>query len=229
MEYVNKLAVFCAALLVAAVSGIWVIRGFVENSKYYKETAVITSITDFSTERSNYSRILPNGEKIKVAMAYVTYEAPHRRPKQFSITEDEKDKYSVGDELPYYGYEGTDYFKDASTAKFEMTENLFAPIFLFLTSAIVLFAIKMNVSKIKDAADVCPKAFVFSVLLTVLCAGYTVYAVFTYNGGIYFAGLAEALAQLGSIVLSVVALIVEIIVWTMTLKQVKKCSKQQQL
>ena len=224
MEYVNKLAVFCAALLVAAVSGLWVIRGFSENSKYYKETAVITSITDFSTEHSNYSRILPNGEKIKVAMAYVTYETPYRRPKQFSITEDEKDKYSVGDELPYYGFEGTDYFVDASTARSEMTTNLFAPILIFLTSAIVLFAIKMNVSKIKDAAYVCPKAFVFSVLLTVLCAGYTVHAVFIYSGGMYFAGLAEFFAQLGSIVISFAALIVEIIVWTITLKLVKKRS-----
>ncbi len=220
-EYVYKLSVFCAALLVVAVSGVWVIRGFAENSKYYKVTAVITSITDFSTERSN--RYL-NG--VKVAMAEVTYEAPYRRPGSFSITEDEKDKYSVGDELPYYGFEGTNYFNPASSAISEMTENLFAPILIFLTSAIVLAAIKMNVQKIKDAAYFCPKAFAFSVLLTVLCAGYTVYTVFIYNShAIYFAGLAEFFAQLGSIVLSVAALIMVIIVWAIALQRLKKRSK----
>lgn len=230
MEYVNKLSVFCAALLVTAVSVIWVIRGFAENSKYYKETAVITSITDFSTENSNYYRILPNGEEIKVAMAYVTYETPYRRPKEFSITEDEKDKYSVGDELLYYGFEGTDYFKPASTAKAEMTANLFAPILIFLTSAIILASTKMNVPKIKDAADVCTKAFVFSFFLTVFCVGYTVYTVFIYDDeAIYFSGLGEAFAQLGSIVLSVAALIMEIIVWSIALKQIKKYSKQRQI
>lgn len=225
-EYVYKLSVFCAALLVAAVSGVWVIRGFAENSKYYKVTAVITSITDFSTEHSNRYRVLPNGEEVKIAMAEVTYEAPYRRPGSFSITEDEKDKYSVGDELPYYGFEGTDYFNPASAARAEMTENLFAPILIFLTSAIVLAAIKMNVQKIKDAAYVCPKAFAFSVLLTVLCAGYTVYTVFIYDShAIYFAGLAEFFAQLGSIVLSVAALIMVIIVWAIALQRIKKRSK----
>lgn len=225
MEYAKKLAVFCVALLVAAVSGVWVIRGFVENSKYYKKTAVITSISDFSTEHSN---LYING--VKVAIAYVTYEAPYNKPGTFSITEDKKDKYSVGDELPYYGFKGTDYFKPASTAIEEMVENLFAPVLIFLTSVIVLAAVKMNVQKIKDAADVCPKAFAFSKFLTVLCAGYTFYILFIWdNHAMYFAGLAEFFAQLGSIVLSVAALIVEIIVWSIALKQVKKYGKEQQL
>lgn len=229
MEYANKLAVFCAAMLAAAVSMVWVIRGFAENSKYHKEMTVITSISEFSEENSNHYRGgLPTseGEGVKIPMAYVTCEAPQRLPEKFRITEDEKDKYSVGDELPYYGVDGTTSFLPADMAIYRMVRNLFAPVLIFIISAVVLAAAKKKIPKIKDNVYLCPKAFVFSVILTVLCVGCTVYAVLYNNSGI-FGGLAEAFAQLGSIALSVIALIAEIIVWAVAVKRLKKYYREQ--
>ncbi len=102
------------------------------------------------------------------------------------------------------------------------------PIYLlsYTGIGIGIYFLGFSNDKIKDAAYFCPKAFAFSVLLTVLCAGYTVYTVFIYDShAIYFAGLAEFFAQLGSIVLSVAALIMVIIVWAIALQRIKKHSK----
>lgn len=213
MNLTKKLSIFCISLLIAVVSGLWVIRGFIENSKYYRITATITSISDFSAEQSNRYRVLENGEEIRIPIARVTYMYSDYYYKSFIIEESDKDKYHVGDEMLYYGFKGTNYIDSAYSARARMADNLTVPILIFLVSFINLFSTKIFPQRLREAAAEAPGIFKFSVVLMLLCAWCTIYALFIYEDNSMFFGFGEFFVPLGSVVLTFIAVVIEAVVW----------------
>lgn len=217
----KKTACFICAFTVLTVSLLWLAWGIKENTKYHRITAQITDISEFSTENSNFYKS-DGKEKYTAANANYKYKDLYGKyhTDEFTVYEFESDKYAVGDN--YYIYQ-VDGWRDPiaeSLAKSDMLDNLVWPV-IFTVSALI--ATLLNAKGLKYfgiAADRLQFQFILSIVIYVLCAGYTAYILFFWQTtAIYFSGLDELFHMAGAILMCAVGVIVDAVVWGVSISR----------
>lgn len=217
----KKTACFICAFTVLTVSLLWLAWGIKENTKYHRITAQITDISEFSTENSNFYK--SNGkEKYTAANANYKYKDLNGKyhTDEFTIYEFESDKYAVGDN--YYIYQ-VDGWRDPiaeSLAKSDMLDNLVWPVIFTASALIVTLLNAKGLKYFGIAADRFQFQFILSIVIYVLCAGYTAYILFFWRTtAIYFSGLDELFHMAGAILMCAVGVIVDAVVWGVSISR----------
>lgn len=217
----KKTACFICAFTVLTVSLLWLAWGIKENTKYHRITAQITDISEFSTENSNFYK---SDGKEKYTAANAAYEYKDLYGKyhtdEFTIYEFESDKYAVGDN--YYIYQ-VDGWRDPiaeSLAKSDMLDNLVWPVIFTVSALIVTLLNAKGLKYFGIAADRLQFQFILSIVIYVLCAGYTAYILFFWRTtAIYFSGLDELFHMAGAILMCAVGVIVDAVVWGVSISR----------
>lgn len=217
----KKTACFICAFTVLTVSLLWLAWGIKENTKYHRITAQITDISEFSTENSNFYKS-DGKEKYTAANANYKYKDLYGKyhTDEFTVYEFESDKYAVGDN--YYIYQ-VDGWRDPiaeSLAKSDMLDNLVWPV-IFTASALIVTLLNANGLKYFGiAADRFQFQFILTIVIYVLCAGYTAYILFFWQTtAIYFSGLDELFHMAGAILMCAVGVIVDAVVWGVSISR----------
>lgn len=217
----KKTACFICAFTVLTVSLLWLAWGIKENTKYHRITAQITDISEFSTENSNFYKS-DGKEKYTAANANYKYKDLNGKyhTDEFTIYEFESDKYAVGDN--YYIYQ-VDGWRDPiaeSLAKSDMLDNLVWPVIFTASALIVTLLNAKGLKYFGIAADRFQFQFVLSIVIYVLCAGYTAYILFFWRTtAIYFSGLDELFHMAGAILMCAVGVIVDAVVWGVSISR----------
>ena len=217
----KKTACFICAFTVLTVSLLWLAWGIKENTKYHRITAQITDISEFSTENSNFYKS-DGKEKYTAANANYKYKDLNGKyhTDEFTIYEFESDKYAVGDN--YYIYQ-VDGWRDPiveSLAKSDMLDNLVWPVIFTVSTLIVTLLNAKGLKYFGIAADRFQFQFVLSIVIYVLCAGYTAYILFFWRTtAIYFSGLDELFHMAGAILMCAVGVIVDAVVWGVSISR----------
>lgn len=217
----KKTACFICAFTVLTVSLLWLAWGIKENTKYHRITAQITDISEFSTENSNFYKS-DGKEKYTAANANYKYKDLNGKyhTDEFTIYEFESDKYAVGDN--YYIYQ-VDGWRDPiaeSLAKSDMLDNLVWPVIFTASALIVTLLNAKGLKYFGIAADRFQFQFVLSIVIYVLCAGYTAYILFFWQTtAIYFSGLDELFHMAGTILMCAVGVIVDAVVWGVSISR----------
>lgn len=217
----KKTACFICAFTVLTVSLLWLAWGIKENTKYHRITAQITDISEFSTENSNFYKS-DGKEKYTAANANYKYKDLYGKyhTDEFTIYEFESDKYAVGDN--YYIYQ-VDGWRDPiaeSLAKSDMLDNLVWPVIFTASALIVTLLNAKGLKYFGIAADRFQFQFVLSIVIYVLCAGYTAYILFFWRTtAIYFSGLDELFHMAGAILMCAVGVIVDAVVWGVSISR----------
>lgn len=217
----KKTACFICAFTVLTVSLLWLAWGIKENTKYHRITAQITDISEFSTENSNFYKS-DGKEKYTAANANYKYKDLNGKyhTDEFTIYEFESDKYAVGDN--YYIYQ-VDGWRDPiveSLAKSDMLDNLVWPVIFTVSALIVTLLNAKGLKYFGIAADRFQFQFVLSIVIYVLCAGYTAYILFFWQTtAIYFSGLDELFHMAGAILMCAVGVIVDAVVWGVSISR----------
>lgn len=217
----KKTTCFICAFTVLTVSLLWLAWGIKENTKYHRITAQITDISEFSTESSNFYK---SGGKEKYTAANANYKYKDLYGKyhtdEFTIYEFESDKYAVGDN--YYIYQ-VDGWRDPiaeSLAKSDMIDNLVWPVIFTVSALIVTLLNAKGLKYFGIAADRFQFQFILSIVIYVLCAGYTAYILFFWRTtAIYFSGLDELFHMAGAILMCAVGVIVDAVVWGVSISR----------
>jgi len=217
----KKTACFICAFTVLTVSLLWLAWGIKENTKYHRITAQITDISEFSTENSNFYK--SNGkEKYTVANAAYEYKDLYGKyhTDEFTVYEFESDKYAVGDN--YYIYQ-VDGWRDPiaeSLAKSDMLDNLVWPVIFTFSALIVTLLNAKGLKYFGIAADRLQFQFILSIVIYVLCAGYTAYILFFWRTtAIYFSGLDELFHMANAILMCAVGVIADAVVWGVSISR----------
>lgn len=217
----KKTACFICAFTVLTFSLLWLAWGIKENTKYHRITAQITDISEFSTENSNFYKS-DGKEKYTAANAAYEYKDLYGQyhTDEFTIYEFESDKYAVGDN--YYIYQ-VDGWRDPiveSLAKSDMLDNLVWPVIFTVSALIVTLLNAKGLKYFGNAADRLQFQFILSIVIYVLCAGYTAYILFFWRTtAIYFSGLDELFHMAGAILMSAVGVIVDAVVWGVSISR----------
>lgn len=217
----KKTACFICAFTVLTVSLLWLAWGIKENTKYHRITAQITDISEFSTENSNFYKS-DGKEKYTAANANYKYKDLYGKyhTDEFTIYEFESDKYAVGDN--YYIYQ-VDGWRDPiveSLAKSDMLDNLVWPVIFTVSTLIVTLLNAKGLKYFGIAADRFQFQFILSIVIYVLCAGYTAYILFFWRTtAIYFSGLDELFHMAGAILMCAVGVIVDAVVWGVSISR----------
>ena len=217
----KKTACFICAFTVLTVSLLWLAWGIKENTKYHRITAQITDISEFSTENSNFYKS-DGKEKYTAANANYKYKDLNGKyhTDEFTIYEFESDKYAVGDN--YYIYQ-VDGWRDPiaeSLAKSDMLDNLVWPVIFTASALIVTLLNAKGLKYFGIAADRFQFQFILSIVIYVLCAGYTAYILFFWQTtAIYFSGLDELFHMAGTILMCAVGVIVDAVVWGVSISR----------
>ena len=217
----KKTACFICAFTVLTVSLLWLAWGIKENTKYHRITAQITDISEFSTENSNFYKS-DGKEKYTAANANYKYKDLYGKyhTDEFTIYEFESDKYAVGDN--YYIYQ-VDGWRDPiaeSLAKSDMLDNLVWPVIFTVSALIVTLLNAKGLKYFGIAADRFQFQFVLSIVIYVLCAGYTAYIPFFWQTtAIYFSGLDELFHMACTILMCAVGVIVDAVVWGISISR----------
>lgn len=217
----KKTACFICAFTVLTVSLLWLAWGIKENTKYHRITAQITDISEFSTENSNFYKS-DGKEKYTAANANYKYKDLYGKyhTDEFTIYEFESDKYAVGDN--YYIYQ-VDGWRDPiaeSLAKSDMLDNLVWPVIFTVSALIVTLLNAKGLKYFGIAADRLQFQFILSIVIYVLCAGYTAYILFFWRTtAIYFSGLDELFHMAGAILMCAVGVIVDAVVWGVSISR----------
>ena len=217
----KKTACFICAFTVLTVSLLWLAWGIKENTKYHRITAQITDISEFSTENSNFYKS-DGKEKYTAANANYKYKDLYGKyhTDEFTVYEFESDKYAVGDN--YYIYQ-VDGWRDPiaeSLAKSDMLDNLVWPVIFTVSALIVTLLNAKGLKYFGIAADRLQFQFVLSIVIYVLCAGYTAYILFFWQTtAIYFSGLDELFHMAGAILMSAVGVIADAVVWGVSISR----------
>lgn len=217
----KKTACFICAFTVLTVSLLWLAWGIKENTKYHRITAQITDISEFSTENSNFYKS-DGKEKYTAANANYKYKDLYGKyhTDEFTIYEFESDKYAVGDN--YYIYQ-VDGWRDPiveSLAKSDMLDNLVWPVIFTVSALIVTLLNAKGLKYFGNAADRFQFQFILSIVIYVLCAGYTAYILFFWRTtAIYFSGLDELFHMAGAILMCAVGVIVDAVVWGVSISR----------
>lgn len=217
----KKTACFICAFTVLTVSLLWLAWGIKENTKYHRITAQITDISEFSTENSNFYKS-DGKEKYTAANANYKYKDLNGKyhTDEFTIYEFESDKYAVGDN--YYIYQ-VDGWRDPiaeSLAKSDMLDNLVWPVIFTVSALIVTLLNAKGLKYFGIAADRFQFQFILSIVIYVLCAGYTAYILFFWRTtAIYFSGLDELFHMAGAILMCAVGVIVDAVVWGVSISR----------
>lgn len=217
----KKTACFICAFTVLTVSLLWLAWGIKENTKYHRITAQITDISEFSTENSNFYKS-DGKEKYTAANANYKYKDLNGKyhTDEFTIYEFESDKYAVGDN--YYIYQ-VDGWRDPiaeSLAKSDMLDNLVWPVIFTVSALIVTLLNAKGLKYFGIAADRLQFQFILSIVIYVLCAGYTAYILFFWRTtAIYFSGLDELFHMAGAILMCAVGVIVDAVVWGVSISR----------
>ncbi len=217
----KKTACFICAFTVLTVSLLWLAWGIKENTKYHRITAQITDISEFSTENSNFYKS-DGKEKYTAANANYKYKDLYGKyhTDEFTIYEFESDKYAVGDN--YYIYQ-VDGWRDPiaeSLAKSDMLDNLVWPVIFTVFALIVTLLNAKGLKYFGIAADRFQFQFILSIVIYVLCAGYTAYILFFWRTtAIYFSGLDELFHMAGAILMCAVGVIVDAVVWGVSISR----------
>lgn len=217
----KKTACFICAFTVLTVSLLWLAWGIKENTKYHRITAQITDISEFSTENSNFYKS-DGKEKYTAANANYKYKDLYGKyhTDEFTIYEFESDKYAVGDN--YYIYQ-VDGWRDPiaeSLAKSDMLDNLVWPVIFTVSALIVTLLNAKGLKYFGIAADRFQFQFILSIVIYVLCAGYTAYILFFWRTtAIYFSGLDELFHMAGAILMCAVGVIVDAVVWGVSISR----------
>ena len=217
----KKTACFICAFTVLTVSLLWLAWGIKENTKYHRITAQITDISEFSTENSNFYKS-DGKEKYTAANANYKYKDLNGKyhTDEFTVYEFESDKYAVGDN--YYIYQ-VDGWRDPiaeSLAKSDMLDNLVWPVIFTASALIVTLLNAKGLKYFGIAADRFQFQFILSIVIYVLCAGYTAYILFFWQTtAIYFSGLDELFHMAGAILMCAVGVIVDAVVWGVSISR----------
>ena len=217
----KKTACFICAFTVLTVSLLWLAWGIKENTKYHRITAQITDISEFSTENSNFYKS-DGKEKYTAANANYKYKDLYGQyhTDEFTVYEFESDKYAVGDN--YYIYQ-VDGWRDPiaeSLAKSDMLDNLVWPVIFTASALIVTLLNAKGLKYFGIAADRFQFQFILSIVIYVLCAGYTAYILFFWRTtAIYFSGLDELFHMAGAILMCAVGVIVDAVVWGVSISR----------
>lgn len=217
----KKTACFICAFTVLTVSLLWLAWGIKENTKYHRITAQITDISEFSTENSNFYKS-DGKEKYTAANANYKYKDLYGKyhTDEFTVYEFESDKYAVGDN--YYIYQ-VDGWRDPiaeSLAKSDMLDNLVWPVIFTVSALIVTLLNAKGLKYFGIAADRLQFQFILSIVIYVLCAGYTAYILFFWRTtAIYFSGLDELFHMAGAILMCAVGVIVDAVVWGVSISR----------
>lgn len=217
----KKTACFICAFTVLTVSLLWLAWGIKENTKYHRITAQITDISEFSAENSNFYKS-DGKEKYTAANANYKYKDLNGKyhTDEFTIYEFESDKYAVGDN--YYIYQ-VDGWRDPiaeSLAKSDMLDNLVWPVIFTVSALIVTLLNAKGLKYFGIAADRFQFQFILSIVIYVLCAGYTAYILFFWQTtAIYFSGLDELFHMAGAILMCAVGVIVDAVVWGVSISR----------
>lgn len=217
----KKTACFICAFTVLTVSLLWLAWGIKENTKYHRITAQITDISEFSTENSNFYKS-DGKEKYTAANANYKYKDLYGKyhTDEFTVYEFESDKYAVGDN--YYIYQ-VDGWRDPiaeSLAKSDMLDNLVWPVIFTVFALIVTLLNAKGLKYFGIAADRFQFQFILSIVIYVLCAGYTAYILFFWRTtAIYFSGLDELFHMAGAILMCAVGVIVDAVVWGVSISR----------
>ena len=217
----KKTACFICAFTVLTVSLLWLAWGIKENTKYHRITAQITDISEFSTENSNFYKS-DGKEKYTAANANYKYKDLYGKyhTDEFTIYEFESDKYAVGDN--YYIYQ-VDGWRDPiaeSLAKSDMLDNLVWPVIFTISALIVTLLNAKGLKYFGIAADRLQFQFILTIVIYVLCAGYTAYILFFWRTtAIYFSGLDELFHMAGAILMCAVGVIVDAVVWGVSISR----------
>ncbi len=217
----KKTACFICAFTVLTVSLLWLAWGIKENTKYHRITAQITDISEFSTENSNFYKS-DGKEKYTAANANYKYKDLYGKyhTDEFTIYEFESDKYAVGDN--YYIYQ-VDGWRDPiaeSLAKSDMLDNLVWPVIFTASALIVTLLNAKGLKYFGIAADRFQFQFILTIVIYVLCAGYTAYILFFWRTtAIYFSGLDELFHMAGAILMCAVGVIVDAVVWGVSISR----------
>lgn len=217
----KKTACFICAFTVLTVSLLWLAWGIKENAKYHRITAQITDISEFSTENSNFYK---SGGKEKYTAANAAYEYKdlygQYHTDEFTVYEFESDKYAVGDN--YYIYQ-VDGWRDPiaeSLAKSDMLDNLVWPVIFTVSALIVTLLNAKGLKYFGIAADRLQFQFILSIVIYVLCAGYTAYILFFWRTtAIYFSGLDELFHMANAILMCAVGVIADAVVWGVSISR----------
>lgn len=217
----KKTACFICAFTVLTVSLLWLAWGIKENTKYHRITAQITDISEFSTENSNFYKS-DGKEKYTVANAAYKYKDLYGQyhTDEFTVYEFESDKYAVGDN--YYIYQ-VDGWRDPiaeSLAKSDMLDNLVWPVIFTVSALIVTLLNAKGLKYFGIAADRLQFQFILSIVIYVLCAGYTAYILFFWRTtAIYFSGLDELFHMANAILMCAVGVIADAVVWGVSISR----------
>lgn len=217
----KKTACFICAFTVLTFSLLWLAWGIKENTKYHRITAQITDISEFSTENSNFYKS-DGKEKYTAANANYKYKDLYGKyhTDEFTIYEFESDKYAVGDN--YYIYQ-VDGWRDPiaeSLAKSDMLDNLVWPVIFTVSALIVTLLNAKGLKYFGIAADRLQFQFILSIVIYVLCAGYTAYILFFWRTtAIFFSGLDELFHMAGAILMCAVGVIVDAVVWGVSISR----------
>ena len=217
----KKTVCFICAFTVLTVSLLWLAWGIKENTKYHRITAQITDISEFSTENSNFYKS-DGKEKYTAANANYKYKDLYGKyhTDEFTIYEFESDKYAVGDN--YYIYQ-VDGWRDPiaeSLAKSDMLDNLVWPVIFTASALIVTLLNAKGLKYFGIAADRFQFQFILTIVIYVLCAGYTAYILFFWQTtAIYFSGLDELFHMAGAILMCAVGVIVDAVVWGVSISR----------
>ena len=217
----KKTACFICAFTVLTVSLLWLAWGIKENTKYHRISAQITDISEFSTENSNFYKS-DGKEKYTAANANYKYKDLNGKyhTDEFTVYEFESDKYAVGDN--YYIYQ-VDGWRDPiaeSLAKSDMLDNLVWPVIFTVSALIVTLLNAKGLKYFGIAADRFQFQFILSIVIYVLCAGYTAYILFFWRTtAIYFSGLDELFHMAGTILMCAVGVIVDAVVWGVSISR----------
>lgn len=215
-------ALFFCAFTVLMGSLPWLVHGIRENSLYKRHEGRVTAISEFAPS----SNIFSNGVPVNEAEAqYVYYfEDGSKHQDSFIILDWENDGggYSVGDEYIVYTKGGWSEDISESSAESHMKFNIIFPLIFIVPSFAAALAGAVMSGELPVVCRIYPKSSIFSVLAFVISAYEAVYALFIFDGGIFMGGLAEAMRQLGAIVLCAVFVIAEIVIWCIAAHRKKK-------
>ena len=217
----KKTACFICAFTVLTVSLLWLAFSTGVLAVFCWVNAQITDISEFSTENSNFYK---SGGKEKYTVANAAYEYKdlygQYHTDEFTVYEFESDKYAVGDN--YYIYQ-VDGWRDPiaeSLAKSDMLDNLVWPVIFTVFALIVTLLNAKGLKYFGIAADRLQFQFILSIVIYVLCAGYTAYILFFWRTtAIYFSGLDELVHMAATILVCAVGVIADAVAWKVSINR----------
>ncbi|MDE7294370.1 MAG: hypothetical protein K2N72_08095 [Oscillospiraceae bacterium] len=219
----SALCFFCGlTVLLGALP--WLVYGISDNLSYNKYVGKVIEVSEFAPARNIFIDSVP------ASIAEGKYEyytkSGGRRQGSFIVFEDNKEKYAVGSDYVVYTHEGWSGDVPEYSAKSDMRQNIIFPLIFIIPALIAAFigaAKSGGFFGVLTVREMFPKGFIFSLSASLLSGAVMVYVLFIReNNAGYFAGLAEAFAQIEAIALCVIALIAEIIIWSVSIYYARK-------